>query len=54
MLVIGEKINSTRKQVKEAIAQRNVAFLQDLARAQAQAGADYLDVNTGAFPEEEV
>ncbi len=54
MIVIGEKINSTRKSIKEAIARRDVSFLQDLARTQAEAGADYLDVNTGAFPEEEV
>lgn len=54
MIVIGEKINSTRKSIKEAIAQKDTTFLQSLAQAQAQAGADYLDVNTGAFPEEEV
>ena len=54
MIVIAEKINSTRKSVREAIAQRDVGFLQGLARTQAEAGADYLDVNTGAFPEEEV
>ena len=53
MILIGEKINSTRKPIREAIAKRDAAFLQDLARAQTQAGADYLDLNTGAFPEEE-
>ncbi|MHC4531044.1 MAG: methyltetrahydrofolate cobalamin methyltransferase [Planctomycetota bacterium] len=53
MILIGEKINSTRKSVREAIANKDAAFLQSLARAQAEAGADYLDVNTGAFPEEE-
>jgi 5-methyltetrahydrofolate--homocysteine methyltransferase len=53
MIIIGEKINSTRKSVKEAIGNRDKAFLQKLATDQEQAGADYLDVNTGAFPEEE-
>lgn len=53
MIIIGEKINSTRKSVKEAISQKDTAFLQKLARDQAEAGADYLDVNTGAFVEEE-
>ena len=54
MIVIGEKINSTRKSIKEAIANEDTAFLQKLATDQAQAGADYIDVNTGAFPEREV
>jgi cobalamin-dependent methionine synthase I len=54
MIVIGEKINSTRKSIKEAIANKDAALLQKLAVDQAQAGADYIDVNTGAFPEQEV
>jgi 5-methyltetrahydrofolate--homocysteine methyltransferase len=54
MIVIGEKINSTRKSIKEAIANKDVAALQKLAVNQAQGGADYIDVNTGAFPEQEV
>ncbi len=54
MLIIGEKINSTRKRIKEAIAVRDAEYLQELAIAQAEAGADYLDINTGAFPSEEV
>ena len=53
MIVIGEKINSTRAPIKEAIANKDIGFLQELAQAQVQAGADYIDVNTGAFPEEE-
>ncbi len=54
MLIIGEKINSTRKRIKEALAQRDAEFLEGLAVAQAEAGADYLDLNTGAFPAEEI
>ena len=54
MIIIGEKINSTRKSIKEAIANKDKKFLQKLAADQAAAGADYIDVNTGAFPEEEV
>ena len=54
MIIIGEKINSTRKATKQAIADKDVAFLQKLAVDQQAAGADYLDVNTGAFPQEEV
>ncbi len=39
MLVIGEKINSTRKEVRQAIAGKDKAFLQKLAVDQADAGA---------------
>lgn len=54
MLIIGEKINSTRKRIKEAIARRDAEFLKGLAVEQTEAGADYLDLNTGAFPAEEI
>ena len=47
MEIIGEKINTTRKAVEKAVRQRDAAFIQDLARRQAEAGAAYLDVNSG-------
>jgi cobalamin-dependent methionine synthase I len=47
MEIIGEKINTTRKGVEAAVRQREAAFIQDLARRQAEAGAAYLDVNSG-------
>lgn len=47
MEIIGEKINTTRKAVEAAVRQRDAAFIQDLARRQAEAGAAYLDVNSG-------
>ncbi len=53
MLIIGERINASRKPVAEAIASRNAAFIQNEAKAQAMAGADYLDVNAGTFVGEE-
>jgi len=55
MEIIGEKINTTRKDVEKAVRERNSAFIQDLARIQAEAGATYLDVNSGLalYPEEE-
>jgi len=46
MLVIGELINSTRKEVKEALQSRDEAVIRRLARCQIEAGADVLDVNT--------
>lgn len=47
MEIIGEKINGTRKRVAQAILERDAAFIQDLARRQAEAGAHWLDVNAG-------
>ncbi|NYE57508.1 methyltetrahydrofolate--corrinoid methyltransferase [Carboxydothermus ferrireducens] len=46
MLIIGEKLNSSIPKVREAIHNKDKAFIQDLALKQVQAGADYLDVNT--------
>lgn len=53
MIVIGEKINGTRKQVAGAIANRDADFIHDLALRQFQSGASYLDVNAGSLPERE-
>lgn len=54
MQIIGEKINGTREGVARAIAQRDTAFIQGLARKQAEAGAALLDVNAGTPPSREV
>lgn len=55
MQIIGEKINTTRKLVRQAVRERDAAFIADLARKQVEGGADYLDVNSGLAltPEEE-
>lgn len=53
MEIIGEKINGTRKQVAQAIADRDTAFIQELARKQAEAGASWLDLNAGTHPKQE-
>jgi cobalamin-dependent methionine synthase I len=53
MLIVGERINSTRESIAKAIREQDAAFIQDEARQQAEAGADYLDVNAGAFMGEE-
>ncbi len=45
MLIIGELINATRKSVREAVINHDREFIQDLARKQDEAGADYIDVN---------
>ena len=48
MLVIGENINASNNVVAEAIAKRDEEFLINLAKAQALAGADFIDVNAGS------
>ena len=52
-LIIGEKINSSRKAVKEAIEKGDEKFIQNLAREQAEAGAHYIDANAGLLMEKE-
>ena len=47
MLVIGEKINASIKSVGQAISNKDQEFLANLAVAQDDAGADYIDVNAG-------
>lgn len=47
MLIIGEKINASIPSTGKAIAVQDRDFLASLARDQADAGADYIDVNAG-------
>ena len=54
MLIIGELVNSTRKQIRKAVEEKDAALIQRLARDQAAAGAAWIDVNAGAFPTDEV
>jgi 5-methyltetrahydrofolate--homocysteine methyltransferase len=53
MIFIGEKINGTRKIVQQAILDRNIAYITEAAKTQAEAGADYLDINAGTSPDRE-
>ena len=54
MLLVGESINGTRKQVGEAITARDADFIKSLAREQDEAGAEVLDVNAGVAGGDEV
>ena len=49
MIVLGESINSTRKSVQKALAEKDGATIRRLAREQVEAGADILDVNTATM-----
>jgi len=53
MIIIGEKINGTRKAVAAAIREKDAQFIRDLATSQAEGGSTYLDVNAGTAPERE-
>lgn len=53
MIIIGEKINGTRKAVAAAIQERDADFIGELAKSQTEAGSSYLDVNAGTAPERE-
>lgn len=47
MITIAEKINATIPSVKKIIEDRHEENLLELARSQAEAGANYIDVNVG-------
>jgi len=49
MLIVAERINSSRKSIAQAIAARDREFITQEARSQAAAGAHYIDVNAGSF-----
>lgn len=53
MTIIGEKINGAIPSVGQAIAARDEGFIRKLARRQADAGAEYLDVCAGTRPDQE-
>ena len=53
MLIVGERINSSRKPIQPAIESKDVAAIQDIARRQVQAGATHIDVNAGTFISQE-
>jgi len=49
MIIIGELINASRKVIKAAILDQDAETIQKVAKDQADAGADYIDVNAGIF-----
>jgi cobalamin-dependent methionine synthase I len=54
MIIVGEKINTSRKSIEDAVRKRDATFIAKVARGQAEAGAHYIDVNTGTFLDQEV
>lgn len=54
MLIVGERINTSRKVKSEpvieaAVVRRDAEFISDLARKQFEAGATYIDINAGTL-----
>ncbi len=52
--IVAERINCTRKAIREATERRDAAFIREQVAQQADAGATYLDVNAGASPDTEM
>ena len=53
MIVIGELLNTSLKRAREAVASRDTERVKQLARRQAEAGANFIDVNAGTNVENE-
>ncbi|MFZ7126198.1 MAG: methyltetrahydrofolate cobalamin methyltransferase [Desulfobacterales bacterium] len=49
MIIIGELINASRKAIAAAIEAGDAEAIRKVAKDQAEAGADYIDVNAGVF-----
>ncbi len=49
MIIIGELINASRKAIGAAIEAGDTEAIQKVAKDQAEAGADFIDVNAGIF-----
>lgn len=45
MIIIGERINSTRAHIQEAMKARNTAFILKEAKKQIESGAGFIDIN---------
>jgi 5-methyltetrahydrofolate--homocysteine methyltransferase len=54
LLIIGERINSTRKKIAKAVRARDAEFIRTEATNQTKAGAGYIDVNAGTSVAHEV
>ena len=53
MIIVGELLNASRKAVRASIEGRDAEAVIAVARDQAGAGADFIDVNAGVFVDRE-
>lgn len=49
MIIIGELINASRKQIAPAIENKDADTIQKIAKDEKENGADFIDVNAGVF-----
>lgn len=49
MLIVGERINTSRKAIEPAVVNRDIDFIQKLAKDQVESGATYIDINAGTL-----
>ncbi len=54
MIIIGERINSTRTKIQEAVKSRNASLILREADTQLKSGANYVDVNCAVTSGDEV
>lgn len=54
MIIIGEKLNSSIPSALKAFLSDNDDAIIEIIKAQADAGADYIDINTAMLPDEEL
>ncbi len=53
MIIIGERINSTRSSIKKALVDNDLASLMNEAQEQLNCGAEFIDINTAATLDKE-
>jgi 5-methyltetrahydrofolate--homocysteine methyltransferase len=54
MIIIGERLNSSRRAVHDALAGRDETYLVEQAKLQEKAGASYIDLNASALLDKEL
>jgi 5-methyltetrahydrofolate--homocysteine methyltransferase len=54
MLIVGERINSTRAGIQDAIGKRDAAFIVKEASKQLACGADFIDINCAVTAGDEI
>lgn len=53
MLIVGDRINTSRKSIVAAVRDRDAATVQEIARRQVEAGAEWLNINMYSFIQDE-
>jgi len=54
MIIVGERINSTKTKIREAIKARNIVYILKEARSQLANGAGFIDINCAVTSGDEI